>query len=167
MKSWFVRVMMLLIFLALVANLVVSAISGDTLIGEETTKMIAFFSLVAANVFIAGAGIYFTTKANQKHERESLKWSRRAFGVNMIATLVFGIAPYVFYEVTEGFSRGEAMLDVALILLLFGVSNATFGFAAYRDYVRSVSSRSDRGPRPRRRKSSSERSRTEDPAGRS
>jgi hypothetical protein len=99
---------------------------------------------------MAGAGIYFTTRTHEKHEKSSIAWGRRAFVVNAAVTLVLVLAPWFFYTVTPRFHRAEAMQEISLILLLFGASNGTFLFSFYREYLRNAGGRAP-GPRGRRR----------------
>lgn len=137
MKSILVKILLLLVFLALVANLAVSAVTGESVIGQDHVKLIAFAALLVANLSIAGAGIYFTSRSYQERERSSVRWGRRSFVLNVLITALLGLAPWLFFEVTEEFSRYEAMFNVSLILLLFGLSNGAFAYSFYREYVRS------------------------------
>ena len=140
----FVKLMMVLIFLALVANVVVAARYEKSLLDIEGLKAVTFWALVAANLFMAGAGVYFTTRAHQQHEKASIEWGRRGFVVNIVVTGILTISPWLFYNHAE-IAVPDAMMEIAQILLLFGVSGGTFLFSFYREYRRNV------GDRPRRR----------------
>lgn len=145
-----VTILLVLIFLALVANVVVVAQTGQSPISESIVKGLAFWALAVANFCIAGAGMYFTTRAHQKHEKSSMEWGRRGFLVNAVVSLVLTLAPWFFYETTKEFTRVDAMFDVSLILLLFGLSSGTFLFSYYREYVRNVGGRPGRSRGGRR-----------------
>lgn len=136
-----VTILLVLVFLALVANVVVVAQTGKSPITESIVKGLAFWALAVANFCMAGAGMYFTTRAHQKHEKSSIEWGRRGFVVNFVVTLVLTLAPWFFYETTKEFTRVDAMFDVSLILLLFGISGGTFLYAFYREYLRNVGNR--------------------------
>ena len=132
----FVKVMLVLVFLALVANLVTTAVRGESFITTATVKLVAFWALFAANLCIAGAGIYFTTSALSRHERSSMQWGRWGFLLNLVLAAVFSLAPWFFYEITAEFSITEAMFEISLILLFFGLSQGIFLYSFYRDYSR-------------------------------
>jgi hypothetical protein len=141
----FVRVLLVLIFLALVANLVVTAVRGESFLTPETVKVASYWALFIANLCIAGAGVYFTTQSYSKHEKSTVAWGRRGFVVNFVLALVFSLAPWYFYRVPDEISRADAMLEVTQILLLFGISQGTFAF--YCDYLRSSMGRPGRQSR--------------------
>ncbi len=137
-----VVVLLVLIFLALVANLAVSAILGRSPITEDMVKAIAFWALVVADFALSGAGIYFTTRSYQKFEKSSVEWGRRGFLAHAVVTAVFALAPWMFFKVPEEITRADAMFNMSLVLLLFGLANGTFLFSFYRDYIRTTGSRS-------------------------
>ena len=141
MKGVFVKLMLVLVFLALVANLVTTALRDQSFITVDAVTQISFWALFAANLCIAGAGIYFTTRALSKHERSSVEWGRRGFMVNLILAVVFSLAPWYFYEITPEFAITEAMFEISLILLFFGLSQGIFLYAFYREYMRGTVAR--------------------------
>ncbi|MHC4469985.1 MAG: hypothetical protein ACYTDY_08590 [Planctomycetota bacterium] len=151
MKSWFPRLMLVLIFVALVANIVVAGLSetGEGVLGPEIVKYLAFGVLVIANLCIAGAGIYFTTRTRQKSEKTSALWGRRGFGVNIGITLGLAIAPFFSAVSEDAEGPQDPILSGSLLLLLFGVSNIVFLYAFYRDYLRTTGSRRSRTRRYR------------------
>jgi hypothetical protein len=150
MKSAFVRIMLVLLFLALVANVVVTAVRGDSFITRKMVMFFAFVALVVANLSISGAAVYFTTKAREKSERSALKWSRRGFVVNIVLAAVLGAGPWLFFPGAK--SLEPVLLDCAVLLLGLGVSNGVFALSAYRDYLRAVGAASGGGDPRRKRK---------------
>lgn len=146
MKSPIVILLLVLIFLALVANLAMLAVTGESPIDEEMVKVIAFWGLVAANLTLAGAGVYFVSKAFGKTEKSSLVWARRGYAVNIVVTAVFALAPWFFYDYvkTKDFTRSDSMFEIALVLLLFGIPHAIFTLSSYKEYLRSAGSRPKR-----------------------
>ena len=148
MKSgWIVKVLLFLVFVALVANIVVAGVRKEGgYIDEDLVKLLAYGVLVAANLFIAGSGAYFTMRTRQKSEKSSALWGLRAFAVNLIATVVLALAPFF----SSSANRIEHIFAVSMVLLLFGLSNAAFLYAFYRDYLRTVGSRRSRSRRSAR-----------------
>lgn len=144
----FFRAMLVLIFLALVANVVIVAVRGESLVTLPILKAAVFGALGLANLFLAGAGIYFTTRAHQKHEKSSIEWGRRGFIVNALVTVLLLLAPWFFFP--SEVSRVQAMFDVSCVLLLFGASSGTFTFSFYREYLRNVGDRGAPSRRPNR-----------------
>jgi hypothetical protein len=151
MKGTFPRIMLVLVFLALVANVVVTAVMGQSFITRQMLFRLLFGGLIVANLCISGAAIYFTSKALAKNERSSLKWSRRGFVANVGIALLFGAGPWVFPFHPDALLF-EAMRDYAFFLLLLGVSNGVFAIAAYRDFVRAVGPHGPSSEFRRRRK---------------
>lgn len=151
MKSTIVVVLMVLIFLALVANLALVAIGGESAVGEQEVRQISFWGLVAANLALAGGGAYFVFRAYKKTEKTTYVWALRGYIANIIVTIVFALAPWFFYDfAVEGFTRAEAMFEIALVLLLFGVPHAVFTYSWYREYLRAVGSRPKRTRKTRK-----------------
>ncbi len=142
MKGRIIIVLLVLIFLALVGNLAYSAVQGESPVTETMAKIGAFWALVLANLSLAGTGIYFTTKSHQKFEKSAIEWGRRGFISIVMITLVFSIAPWIFFRVPEEIAREDAMFNVTLVLLLFGITNAMFLGSFYREYLRATGSRS-------------------------
>ena len=147
MKGWFVKLFLVLIFVALVANIVVAALrrSEGGFISADVIRAMAYGVIVAANLFIAGAGVYFTARTRQKSGKTSALWGIRAFVVNLVVTVVLAIAPFLDPTdvIYNQFSK------VSMVLLLIGLSNAAFLYAFYRDYLRTVGSSRSRSRRYR------------------
>ena len=142
MKGKFGAVMLVLVFLALVANLVFVAARGESPVGVNAVYVIVFAGLVLANLTLAGAGVYFVVRAHQKREKGSLGWARRAFVGCGVGTVLLALAPWFFYpDVKDTEGTRKAMFDVGVFLFALGLSTAFFTYAAYRDYLRVASSR--------------------------
>jgi hypothetical protein len=134
----FLRAILVLVFLALVANLVLYALKGKV-VGDERWLEIAIYGAIAvAGIALSGAGIYFTTRSLAQHARSSTQWMRRAFATNAVLLVLFTLAPWFFYP---GGDPRRAMFDVGVFLFALSLSTAFFTYAAYRDYVRMASSR--------------------------
>jgi hypothetical protein len=134
----FLRVLLVLVLLALIANLVLYAVRGKIL-GDETWLEFGIYgAIAAANLFLAGAGLTFTSRSYAKHQRSALLWYRYGFVANAVLTILFVVSPWVFYP-----DRGPkaAMFDVGVFLFALGISTAIFTYAAYRDYLRVAGSR--------------------------
>jgi uncharacterized membrane protein YidH (DUF202 family) len=144
----FVRALLVLVFLALVANLVLYALEGKVLGDERWLEFAIYGAIAVAGLALAGAGIYFTTRSQTQHPRSSTQWMRRAFVVNAVILLLFTVAPWFFYpDVKDSAGVRKAMFDVGVFLFGLGVSTAVFAFAAYRDYLRVASNRGAGGRR--------------------
>ncbi len=136
MKGIFARIMLVLVFLALVANLVVSAVTGQSAVTLSLARVLVFGALAVANAVFAGAGVYYTTKARAKHEKSSLLWARRGFVWMIVFTAVLTISPWFFYR--YDLSLDDRLFDISLLLLLTGVTAGIFTFAFYREYARAA-----------------------------
>jgi amino acid transporter len=135
----FVRIMLVLVFLALVANLVLFVVTGESKGSVKLLEHVIYFSIFAANLFLVGAGVFFTTASNRKHRRGYVEWARRGFVANGVIAVLFGISPWLFEE--ERF-------DAGVVLVALGISTIIFVYAAYRDFlrVRGTGSRTRRTP---------------------
>ena len=153
MKGRFGKILLILVFLALVANLVVVVITNTSPVGEMAVRYIVFGSLVIANLIFAFAGITFVTKSHQMRERTSLVWARRGFIVYGLSTIILGLAPWLFY-IYDSVPIEDRLFDVSLLLLLFGFTNGIFTLAFYREYLRGTGSRSSNAKASRRRRRS-------------
>ena len=137
-----VIVLLILIFLALVANLVFVAVTNKSIVDDKMVPWVLFGILIVANSCVAGAGFYFVNKAHQKFEKSSLLWARRAFFVTLGVNTLLALAPKFFMTVGEvNITREEALLDVSIVLLLVGVPTSLFAMAFYRDYRRVLGAR--------------------------
>jgi hypothetical protein len=137
-----VIVLLILIFLALVANLVFVAVTNKSFIDDKMVPWGLFGILIVANSCVAGAGFYFVNKAHQKYEKSSLLWARRAFLVTFGVNALLAVAPRFFMPTGDvTITREEALLDVSIVLLLVGVPTALFAMAFYRDYRRVLGAR--------------------------
>ncbi len=138
MKGMFWKVMAVLVFLALVGNLMaLSGMAGDDP-GDAEGLLVytVFVVLVAGNLLAGVAGIVFTTKAHEKHEKSSLLWLRRAFVVSVVETALMAGGPWLF--VLGKSDTSFRILVFSLVLLPFGILTGVFAIAAWREYVRVV-----------------------------
>jgi glucose dehydrogenase len=134
--------LLVLIFLALIANLVIVAVTSQSPVTEDILQIVLFWALAGANLAMSGAGIYFVTRAHSKHEKSALLWARRAFAATLLVNVLLSIAPWVFIEVGKDVdTRLDAMFNTSIMLLLFGVPVALFTMAFYRDFRRIVGNR--------------------------
>ena len=146
----FVRALLVLVFLALIANLVLYALEGKVMGDERWLEFAIYGAIAVAGLAIAGAGIFFTSRSQAQHPRGSIQWMRRGFIVNAVILLLFTVAPWFFYpDVRDSADVRKAMFDVGVFLFGLGVSTAVFAFAAYRDYLRIAVNRGS-GARRRR-----------------
>ena len=143
MMSKPIIVLLILIFLALVANLAFVVVTDKSFIDGKSVQYGLFGVLILANGCVAGAGFYFVTKTHQKHEKSSLVWARRAYASTILVNALLAMAPWVFIKIgTYEVTRSEALQDVSIVLLLLGVPTALFAMAFYRDFRRVSGSRS-------------------------
>jgi hypothetical protein len=131
--------LLILIFLALVANLVYVAVADRSFVDTRMLPYGLFGLLVLANVLVTVAGFLFVTKAYQKHDKSTFTWAQRGYFVTFIVIALLTIAPWFFFDVGKGKgteTRAEALVDAALILLLLGVPTALFTMAFYTEFRR-------------------------------
>jgi len=135
--------LLILIFLALVANLVFVAVEGRSFVDARMLPYGLFGILVLADVLVSAAGFLFVTKAHGQYEKSSFVWARRAYVATFIVILLLAMAPWVFIDVGKDVnSRTDALVDMSMILLLFGVPMALFTMAFYLDFRRVSGARS-------------------------
>lgn len=135
--------LLILIFLALVANLVYVAVEDRSFVDSRMVPYGLFGILVLADVLVSVAGFLFVNKAHGQHEKSSFVWARRAYIATFVVILLLSMAPWVFIEVGKDVgSRADALLNMSIILLLIGVPIALFTMAYYLDFRRVSGSRS-------------------------
>ena len=133
----FVRALLVLVFLALIANLVLYALEGKVLGDERWLEFAIYGAIAVAGLALAGAGIFFTWRTYSHHPRGSTQWMLRGFIANAVILSLFTLAPWFFYpDVQEAADVRKAMFDVGVFLFGLGVSTAFFVYAAYREYLR-------------------------------
>ena len=138
----FVRALLVLVFLALVANLVLYVLEGKVLGDERWLEFAIYGAIAAGGLALAGAGIYFTSRSYAQHQRAYVQWLRRGFIANAVILLLFTLAPWFFDpDASDSGDVRRAMFDVGVFLFGLGVSTALFAYAAYRDYLRIIGSR--------------------------
>ncbi len=139
-------VLLILIFLALVANLAFVFVTDKSFVDDRIALYGLFGVLIVANFCVGGAGFYFVAKTHQKHEKSSLIWARRACASTLIVNAILAVAPWLFIKIgNQEVTRSEALQDVSIVLLLLGVPTALFAMAFYRDYRRISGARSTGG----------------------
>ena len=137
-----VRVLLVLVFLALVANLVLYALEGKVLGDERWLEFAIYGAISLGGLFMAGAGIFFTSPSIAQHQRGSTQWLRRGFITNAVILVLFTIAPWFFYpDVKSSADTRKAMFDVGVFLVGLSVSTAIFTYASYRDFQRMTAVR--------------------------
>lgn len=143
MSKWVIG-LLILIFLALVANLVFVATNNRSFVDTAMLQYGLFGLLVLGDALLAVAGFLFVLKANQHHEKSAFIWARRGYLATFIVVALLAMAPWVFIEVGAGHDRAAALIDMSIILLLFGVPSALFTMAYYREFRRVTGGGSER-----------------------
>ena len=142
MRSWYTRILMALILLALVMNL----FTGGKITDEGRWEWILAGGGTLFGVVVTILGTLYVTRIRAKRERSSLLWARRGFLVAL--TLILLVAADTFLgdqdnRVVEEIWKGGALL------FLLSASPFFFLLAFYRDASR-LTGRTGSGGRSRR-----------------
>jgi hypothetical protein len=153
MRSWWTRVLLVLILVMLTGNLVAFMVGGESLASEE----VLYWVLVAlgglAGVVINALGIRLATKCRAKRDRSSYVWMRRGFAIGLLLTLLLCVDVLVGKRLLV-----KDTLKAGLLMIMLATPAFFFLVSAYREYARvAASHRTGTGSRRRpRSKASSE-----------
>ena len=110
MRSWYTRILLALIFLALVANL----FTGGQLTEGGRWQWIVAAGGAVFGVVIHLMGILYVTRIRRKRERSSLLWARRGFAVGLTLVLVLAADTFLGDEksrwIVSGLWMGGALM---------------------------------------------------------
>ncbi len=146
MSKWVIG-LLILIFLALVANLVFVALQNRSFVDIAMVPYGLFGILVLADALVSVAGFLFVMKANHHHEKSAFLWARRAYFATFVVIVLLAMAPWLFFEVgggKENASRADALINASIMLLIFGVPVGLFTMAFYREFRRIAGGGSER-----------------------
>jgi archaellum biogenesis protein FlaJ (TadC family) len=140
MKSLFVKVLLLLVFVLLAMNLVAFFVGGQSVLKKQALDWIVAGLGAAMGIFANGAGIWYTTRARRKRDKSSFTWARRAFAVGLTITVLIIVESLL----PRPTIKEPMVLGAALALL--NAAPCLFLVAFVREYLRTAG-RESRGKR--------------------
>jgi membrane protease YdiL (CAAX protease family) len=141
MKGLFTRILLVLVFLALLANLLAYLLGGESLASEHVLYWAVAAGGTLVGVVVNGAGIRYTSKGLRKREKSSFLWARRGFIVGFTIVLLVAADAVTSNQLLIRDVRGDpgsALWRAGLVLLLLSAGPLFFAIAFQREYRRTA-----------------------------